>query len=103
MLIDVTSMRHTPDTHPIPTDPTRRAQWIISELKLAGSSLAAIAKELKVTRQAGALALRMGSIRFEQAIAAKLGRPVQDLFPERYRPDGTRTLRTRDAEDREAA
>lgn len=93
--------------HPIPTDPQRRTQWILGELRLAGSSLAAIAKDLRCTRQAGAHALRMGSIRWETAIAATLGRPVQELFPDRYLGDGTRILRTRspppDDAERQAA
>lgn len=102
MQIDVTSMHGHYDTHPIPADPARRAQWIIAELKLSGSSLAAIATELGCSRQAGALALRMGSLRWEVAIAAKLRRPVQDLFPDRYDATGRRLVRTR-SPSREAA
>ncbi|WP_085557944.1 helix-turn-helix domain-containing protein [Azospirillum agricola] len=74
-----------------------------SRYKLAGSSLAAIAQELGCTRQAGALALRMGSVRWEQAIAAKLRLPVQALFPDRYDAAGMRLRRTRPVPSREAA
>lgn len=103
MSINVTSMQTTRHPHQIPVEPTRRAQWIISELKLAGSSLAAIAAELGCSRQAGAMALRVSSRRWEEALAAKLDLPVQKLFPERYTPDGTRLARSRDAPTRVAA
>jgi Ner family transcriptional regulator len=89
--------------HQIPTEPRQRAQWIISELKLSGTSLAAIANELGCSRQAGALALRVASRRWEEALAAKLKVPVEQLWPDRYSPDGTRLLRSRDAPSRAAA
>ncbi len=97
MEIDETSMRTNHHSHPIPipNDAARRAQWIIGELKLAGSSLAAIALELNCSRQAGALALRMGSQRWEAAIASKLGRSLHELFPDRYDKTGRRLRQTR--------
>lgn len=99
MQIDTTRLQGHTDMHSIPADPQRRTQWIISELKLAGSSLATIAKDLRCTRQAGAHALRMGSIRWEAAIAEVLSRPVQELFPDRYTREGTRLLRSRRSQE----
>lgn len=49
------------------------------------------------------MALRVSSRRWEEALAAKLGLPVEQLFPDRYTPDGTRLLRSRDAPTRAAA
>lgn len=85
----------------VPNDPARRRLWIIAELQLAGTSLAAIARDLGRTPQAGSNALKAPSLSFEQEIARRLGVPVQKLFPDRYKPDGTRICRERPA--REAA
>lgn len=55
-------------------------------LRLAGSSLANIARELSVAR-ASVTAVSVGthrSRRIEAAIAAKLGETPQQLWPERY-------------------
>lgn len=103
MSINVTSMTKSQHPYQVPSDHTRRAVWILGELKLVGSSLAAIALELGCSRQAGAQALRMGSYRWEQAIAAKLGRPVQSLFPDRYDGSGKRLRPCRVFPTREAA
>ncbi|MBS0437641.1 MAG: helix-turn-helix domain-containing protein [Proteobacteria bacterium] len=56
-------------------------------LRLAGSSLAEIARELSVTPTTVTIVSQgqRRSRRIEQAIAAKLGTTAASLWPERYR------------------
>lgn len=79
----------------IPLDPARRRIWIQGELRLAGSSLTALAASLGVSRQAVGQALMVPSERIEQAIADRLGLPVTWLFPDRFTADGQRIPGTR--------
>ena len=65
----------------------RQHEHIKMRLRLQGSSLAAIARELSVARTS-VTAVCQGahrSKRIEAAIAAKLGVTPQQLWPERYR------------------
>lgn len=94
MTIDPAMMQKRTD---IPADPARRRLWIIAELRLLGSSLTEVARDLRVTPQAVSNALRVPSGRIEKALAERLGMPVQHLFPERYRADGMRLHRCRGA------
>lgn len=74
----------------VPRDPRARHIWIGAALRLAGSSFADIARDLDITPQAVQQATRMSNRRAQEAIAAKIGMSVRELFPEWYRPDGTR-------------
>ena len=68
--------------------PARRQHELIKmRLRLQGSSLAAIARELSVARTSVTAVCQGGhrSKRIEAAIAAKLGLTPQQLWPDRYR------------------
>ncbi|WP_082109273.1 helix-turn-helix domain-containing protein [Azospirillum sp. HJ39] len=86
----------------VPLDPADRRDWVVSALRRRGSSMRQIAFQIGVCPQAVAQALHLPSARIEAALAQKLDLAVQDLFPERYRADGTRLCRTRPP-DRKAA
>ena len=58
--------------------------WIKAMLELKGSSFAAIARELHVTRGAVRHVLDQPRPRMERVIAAKLGLAPEDIWPERY-------------------
>jgi lambda repressor-like predicted transcriptional regulator len=68
----------------IPKKPEERRVWIKGMLELQQSSFAAIARELSVSRQAVRLALDSSYPKMERAIAAKLGIPAEELWPERH-------------------
>ena len=88
----------------VPSDPSDRRDWVVAALRRKGSSMRQIAIGLGVCPQAVAQALFLPSARIENALADKLDVPVQVLFQERYRPDGTRLCKTRPcAPEREAA
>ncbi len=74
----------------VPSDPRTRHIWITAALHQKGSSFAKIAKELGVSSQAVLQATRVSNRRAQEAIAAKIGMPPQQLFAEWYHPDGTR-------------
>ena len=79
----------------VPSDPNHRRSWIIYQLKICGSSLARIAEELGVSRQATSDALTRPSERIEQAIADKLDLAPRELFPERFDQHGNRRNKRR--------
>jgi lambda repressor-like predicted transcriptional regulator len=79
----------------VPNDPAERRGWIVWQLRLRGSSLAAIARRLGVVPQSVHGALNAPSERIEVAIAEDLGLPVQKVFPERFAPDGRRLCQSR--------
>ena len=68
----------------VPNDPTERREWIKFQLRIRGSSLSAVAREMGVSRHATNLALAKPYPRMERAIAAKIGIPPCQLWPERY-------------------
>lgn len=75
----------------IPKRPRIRGAWIVFRLRVAGSSLTAIAAEQGVTTPAMSDAIANGSSeRLERAVAEKLHLPVQKLFSERYDASGCR-------------
>jgi Ner family transcriptional regulator len=74
----------------IPSNPGLRAAFVKHLLTIRGSSFAAIARELGVSRRAVSIAMRAPSERIELALADELGLPVHRLFPERYTPSGRR-------------
>ena len=69
-------------------DTKLRASWIIYQLKLRGSSIAAVGRQYGAARNCPGNALRRPWPVWEYRIAKALGREPQDIFPERYRPDG---------------
>ncbi|MFL7904717.1 helix-turn-helix domain-containing protein [Azospirillum argentinense] len=80
-----------PSSSDIPKKARVRGPWIVFRLRVAGSSLTAIAAELEVTKAAVSDAIVSGSSeRLERAVAEKLHLPVQNLFPERYDAAGCR-------------
>jgi Ner family transcriptional regulator len=72
----------------VPLDARARREWIKYQLRVRGSSLSAIARELGVSRHAPRLALDKPYPRMERAIAAKLGVEPRSLWPERYDAQG---------------
>ena len=69
-------------------DESKRRAWIIYQLALKDESLASIAREAGVSRQAIWQALVKPYPRAERIIAESLGLTPQALFPERYNGDG---------------
>lgn len=79
---------HTSD---IPKRATERKAWILFQLKLRGSSLSALGREIGVSHQAVAwAAYGRPALDTETAIAAKIGVDPRDLFPEHYDEQGER-------------
>lgn len=74
----------------IPTSPRERSLWVIYQLRLRGSSLAAIARRTGVSPETVRGALFTASLPQEEAIAQELGLDVRVLFPERYDAQGVR-------------
>jgi len=67
-----------------PKKPKERRVWIKAMLELRGSSFAAIARELGVTRGAVRHVQDGPYPKMERAIAEKLGLAPEDIWPERY-------------------
>lgn len=76
-------------TRDVPKNPAQRREWIKYELRLRGSSLSAVARELGVVRQAVAIALCRPYPRMEEAIAQKLELSPKNIWPERYAASAT--------------
>lgn len=76
------------DPSQIPVQPRERREWIKYQLRLRGSSLAQVAREHGVSRDAAILALRKPYPRMERAIASVLGLTPDRIWPERYDADG---------------
>ncbi len=72
----------------VPLEQHARREWIKFQLRVQGSSLSAIARELGVTRHAPRLALVKPYPKMERVIAEKLGIAPQELWPERYDENG---------------
>lgn len=73
----------------IPHDPRLRWEWIKYQLRAKGTSLATLARDLRVTAQAVKNVKRSPYPRMERAIAKALGIAPQKLWPERWNSDGT--------------
>jgi len=69
-------------------DPQQRREWIKQNLRQRGSSLAQVARDHGVSRDAATLALKKPYPRMERAIAQALGLAPQQLWPERYDENG---------------
>ncbi len=71
------------------SDPEKRRAWVLFQVKLQGRSLAQIGKENGIaTRQNIYETFRRPYPRIEKIIAEAVGLTAQELFPERYGPDG---------------
>lgn len=79
-----------PNTDPsqIPANPRQRREWIKYQLRLRNSSLAQVARDHGVSRDAAILALRKPYPRMERAIANALGLEPIQIWPERYDENG---------------
>lgn len=82
-------MTTVPDPDSIPADPMQRNEWIKFQLRIRGSSLSQLARDLGVTRQAVRNALSSRYPRMERVIAAEIGLNPETIWPERYRKDPT--------------
>jgi Ner family transcriptional regulator len=67
----------------------QRNEWIKFQLRIRGSSLSQLARDLGVTRQAVRNALSSRYPRMERVIAAEIGLDPETIWPERYRRDYT--------------
>lgn len=67
----------------------QRNEWIKFQLRIRGSSLSQLARDLGVTRQAVRNALSSRYPRMERVIAAEIGLDPEIIWPERYRKDQT--------------
>ena len=72
----------------VPLEDNARREWIKFQLRVRGSSLSALARELGVSRHAPRLALVKPYPKMERVIAEKLGLKPQELWPERYDENG---------------
>jgi lambda repressor-like predicted transcriptional regulator len=73
------------DPSQIPTDPVQRNEWIKYQLRVRGTSMSKLARQLGVTRQAVRNALATPYPRMERVIAAEIGVCPSAIWPERYR------------------
>lgn len=67
-----------------PKNPDQRRAWILYQLHLVGSSFADLGRELNVTRNAVHNAIDKRYPKMERAIAAKIGKRPEEIWPERY-------------------
>jgi Ner family transcriptional regulator len=79
---------NAPNPADIPTDTRQRREWIKYQLRLRGGSLAQVARDHGVSRDAPILALRRPYPRMEAAIASALGLLPEQIWPERYDEKG---------------
>lgn len=95
----------TPPMTTLPTfaDPRERTIWVQAQLKLAGTSFAAIGRANGWSRRAVAAAMTNACDPQEKAIAAALGVTQQQLFPERYDRTGKRLHHVRQNTGRDGA
>ena len=70
-------------------------ELIKARLRMAGYTLADVARETQTDPSTVRLALRKPSLAGEKAIAQIMGKPLHELFPERWTADGRR-IRPRD-------
>lgn len=73
----------------IPLNPEQRWEWIKFQLRCRGTSLARVARELEVSRNAVINAKRLPYPRVERAIAKRLDLTPVRIWPERWNADGT--------------
>lgn len=74
----------------IPSSPAERSLWVQMQLRLRGSSFAAIARKYGWAKTSVSMAMKTPSFPQEQAIAEELGLRIESLFPERFDAEGRR-------------
>ena len=78
-------MKHKADPlEAILSDPIKRRGWVKFQLHMAGTSMAAIAAGLGVSRNCMYRAFQRPYPRMERELAAAVSLTPQQLFPERY-------------------
>jgi lambda repressor-like predicted transcriptional regulator len=80
----------------VPTKPFIRASWVRHQLLVRGTSFRAIARKRGCSPQAVSRAMYFPNLPIEKLIAEAIGRPVSELFPERYDANGQRFHSTRE-------
>ncbi|MDF1566232.1 MAG: helix-turn-helix domain-containing protein [Deltaproteobacteria bacterium] len=65
-------------------------EWVKWQLAIRGVTISALALELGIGQSSVSHGLRQGSRRVEAAVAAQLGVPASDIWPERYDEHGAR-------------
>ena len=65
-------------------------ELIKARLRMAGYTLADVARQTNTGESAVRLALRQPSVSGERAIAQIMGKPLYELFPGRWTKDGRR-------------
>jgi len=73
----------------VPSDPSLRWEWIKYQLRIRGTSLAKLAREQNVSDAAVKKAKRMPYPRMERAIANALDLHPLDLWPDRWKANGS--------------
>jgi Ner family transcriptional regulator len=73
----------------MPTDPASRWEWIKYQLRIRGTSMAALARQLRVTDRAIRNAKSTPYPRVERSLAKALSLDPAEIWPERWNPDGT--------------
>ena len=69
-----------------------RREWIKFQLRIRGTSLAGVGRDLGINRAAVGKAMNTHYKRVEQAIAERLGLRAEQIWPERYEPEPERAL-----------
>jgi lambda repressor-like predicted transcriptional regulator len=88
-------MASTKSTETVPTDLRARRAWIIFQLHSKGLSLASLADEQGVSRQAMTKSLVQPNARAEEVVAKAIGLAACELFPERFDAFGVRLFQQR--------
>ncbi|WP_257154449.1 helix-turn-helix domain-containing protein [Pseudomonas sp. ICMP 8385] len=73
----------------MPTDPSNRWEWIKYQLRVRGTSMAELARQLEVTPRAIRNAKSTPYPRIERSLARALCLEPADIWPERWNADGT--------------
>lgn len=76
----------------IPSDNRERWEWVKYQLRLRGSSLSQIARDLSVDRSAPARTVSRNYPKMQNAIASALGMNPQQIWPERYPAEAAEVL-----------
>lgn len=87
-------MTNSSSSKDVPKNPAIRRAWVVFQLRIRGLSLGMLAHQEGVSRQAMSHALIGPSSHLQPVIAEAIALPVQDVWPEWWRPDGTPWGRT---------
>lgn len=73
----------------VPKNPAHRREWVKYQLGIRGLTVAALGRQYNVTRTTAYVVFRRPYPRMEKAIARALQMQPHEIWPERYRPDGS--------------